>query len=188
MANFSGEPAESLLPGGGISTCTCDELEQYNCVNRGGLWDDTSCACNAHSPLVIDVRGNGGNADGAIDTRDNIFTRLRLWRDANHNGVSEPAELSSLPALSVVRLHLDFKASKRVEAEGNEFRYRARIAAAAARRPARRLAGGFACGQACIKRLACGQSCVKLYSHTCAFIQLSRRFARRRSLLTLSSA
>jgi hypothetical protein len=59
-ASFSAESSPSLAPGdGGISTCNCDELEQYNCVNGGGFWDDASCACSLHSPIVLDVAGNG---------------------------------------------------------------------------------------------------------------------------------
>ena len=36
------------------------------------------------------------NADGRIDGRDPVFARLRLWRDANRDGRSQPAELSRL--------------------------------------------------------------------------------------------
>ena len=74
----------------------------------------------------LDKPTSGGNADGVIDGRDLAFYALRLWRDTNHNGVSEPSELHTLGALDVARLHLDYKRSKRTDEHGNEFRYRAR--------------------------------------------------------------
>jgi hypothetical protein len=61
---ISTEPSDSLAPGGG-GACNCDELEQYNCVNGGGFWDDMSCACSLHSPIVLDVAGNGFNLTAA---------------------------------------------------------------------------------------------------------------------------
>lgn len=70
---------------------------------------------------------NGGNGDGVIDEKDAVFSRLRLWIDENHDGISQPNELHTLPELGIYSLALSYYESRRTDDFGNQFRYRGRV-------------------------------------------------------------
>lgn len=76
---------------------------------------------------VYDTIAGGGNGNGRIDGGDAIFSQLRLWQDVNHNAISEPNELRTAGALGISGIDLDYKESKKTDAHGNDFRYRARV-------------------------------------------------------------
>ncbi|MEP6902183.1 MAG: hypothetical protein ABJA66_10565, partial [Actinomycetota bacterium] len=83
---------------------------------------------NGFSGLAeFDKAANGGNGDGKITRADTVFKKLRLWQDKNHNGISEPEELSKLPALDVVAIFLDYRESSRTDEFGNRFKFRAKV-------------------------------------------------------------
>ncbi len=113
--------------------------------NGNGVIDDGSELFGNHTPAHADradlTTANGFEAlaylgspsygrsvaDGQIDAQDDAFARLLLWRDLNHNGISEPEELQSAAAAGIVAIGTDYKNKKRVDRFGNEFRQKGRI-------------------------------------------------------------
>jgi hypothetical protein len=67
------------------------------------------------------------DSNDAIDETDAVFSELRLWQDADHDGVSQPSELHTLPDLGVAGISLAYAEAREVDQHGNAFRYWARV-------------------------------------------------------------
>lgn len=67
------------------------------------------------------------NQDGVIDSSDSVWTALRVWTDMNHNGHSEPGELSKPAAAGITAIGVRCHYTGRVDRNGNSFRYQSRI-------------------------------------------------------------
>ncbi len=73
---------------------------------------------------AYDASAQGGNGDGLISAADAVFSRLRLWIDTNHDGVSQPNELVPLASAGVTAIELSYRVVGRRDGHGNFYRYR----------------------------------------------------------------
>ena len=105
-------------------------------INGDGVADQTAWTTGEDGILAFDVNGNGiidngteiftphfaggsyasglaalasldNNADGKIDNADAAFDQLQVWQDLNHDGVSQPEELTSLAAQGITAIDLN---------------------------------------------------------------------------------
>ena len=72
-----------------------------------------------------DLPANGGNDDEVIDREDAIWSKLLLWNDVNHDGQSQPKELTIIGGSSIQSLNLDYREFRDFDAHGNWLRYKA---------------------------------------------------------------
>jgi hypothetical protein len=76
---------------------------------------------------VYDTHAYGGNGDGVIDAKDAIYSKLLIWVDKNHNGVTDPGELMTLQQAGIKSISVNYQDAHNTDAYGNQFRYRAQV-------------------------------------------------------------
>lgn len=68
------------------------------------------------------------NSDSVIDAQDTIFSNLKLWNDANRNGIADSGELLALSEKKIISISLNYNPHFReVDQYGNEIRYKSAV-------------------------------------------------------------
>jgi hypothetical protein len=68
---------------------------------------------NGYENGFANLADHDDNKDGVIDDKDRIFSKLLLWKDSNHDGVTQKAELKKLSSMRVVSISLTYEKSLR---------------------------------------------------------------------------
>lgn len=79
---------------------------------------------------VFDDAPNGGDGDGSITQLDAVWSKLRLWRDVDGDGISSTGELLMLDAAGIHSVSLAYRPTPTLSDEnGNQFRYQSTLVA-----------------------------------------------------------
>jgi hypothetical protein len=76
---------------------------------------------------IYDTTAYGGNNNGAIDPGDGVWGKLRVWIDANHDGIAQPEELYTLDEIGIARIDLKYELSRYTDQYGNQFRFKGHL-------------------------------------------------------------
>ncbi|MBB4168776.1 proprotein convertase P-domain-containing protein, partial [Rhizobium sp. BK538] len=135
----NGDPIILDLDHNGVALTSLDNGVQFD-INVDGHKDQIAWTAGSDGILALDVDGNGkidngseifsphfaggtyvdglaalatldSNHDGKIDAADATFSKLTVWQDLNHNGITDSGELSRLADHSISSISLDATAS-----------------------------------------------------------------------------
>jgi hypothetical protein len=67
-----------------------------------------------------DTPEHGGDGDGQITQKDWVWARLKLWVDRNHDGISQPTEISVPSSHGIVALNIAHSDGDTYDQYGNE--------------------------------------------------------------------
>jgi hypothetical protein len=141
-----GDPLVLDLTGRGLDTTSLDGSSVHFDLNNDFFSERTGWIGAGAGLLALDKNGNSKiddvtelfgsytgsglgdlaqydlNADGKIDSADQVFAKLRVWQDANGDGVTDTGELQSLSQLGIASISLNGQAVNGTTPQGTEIR------------------------------------------------------------------
>jgi hypothetical protein len=90
------------------------DINHDGIINNGAelFGNGTLLADGSHATNGFDALAQfDSNHDGKIDAQDAVFQELKVWRDANGDGVSQPTELLGLQAAGIASFNLNAAAN-----------------------------------------------------------------------------
>ena len=141
-----GDPLVLDLRGDGLDTTSLSGSGVHFDLNTDYFAERTGWIAASDGFLVLDKNGNGAiddasemfgsftgsgfadlaaydsNHDGRIDASDLIFSKLKVWQDANQDGVAQPGELHSLADEGIASISLNAIALDGTTVEGASLR------------------------------------------------------------------
>ena len=137
-----GTPIALDLDNDGIETLSVDEGVEFDLLDSG-VKVQTGWISGDDALLAVDNNGNGqidsrselfggtvgegfgklatydSNDDGFVDATDANFGELRVWQDANENGLTDEGELVALEAKGITSLNTEYTNVFSTDAQGN---------------------------------------------------------------------
>ncbi|MCH5193358.1 MAG: hypothetical protein J1F11_05300, partial [Oscillospiraceae bacterium] len=90
----------------------CLDLNGNGIIDNGGelFGDQTLLADGTKAKNGFEALAQyDSNGDGVIDENDEIFDKLRIWVDANGNGISDEGEMMTLRELGITSINLNYE-------------------------------------------------------------------------------
>ena len=91
--------------------------------NATELFDGTTADHGYIALSELDEPELGGNGNGYLEKADAWYRDLLLWTDANHDGATQPDELSGLLERDILALDLAYSPSQETDSHGNRFAF-----------------------------------------------------------------
>ena len=98
-------------------------------INNNGLIDDGTELFGNNSVLSSGQKAANGfealadldsNNDGVFNSSDTVWNQVKVWQDANSNGVVDEGELLTLEQANVSGINLDYNSSSTTDDNGNQ--------------------------------------------------------------------